>query len=62
MNSLYIERSLIQMHQEDMRREVRANRSARRLRAHRGRGSSVWRLPALFSFGQKPALPERASS
>ena len=58
MNSVHIERSLNHMHQEDLRREVRANRVARRLRARRGRGSSIWRLPGLFSFGPKPALPE----
>lgn len=62
MNSMFIEQSLSHMHQEDLRREVRANRSAKRLRAHRGLGSSVWRFPALFSFGAKRAIPERAGS
>jgi hypothetical protein len=58
MNSVYIERSLNQMHHEDLRREVRANRAASRLRTRRGRGYSIWRLPGLFSFGPKSALPE----
>ncbi len=58
MNNLHIDRSLNQMHQEDLRREVRANRAASRLRAHRERGSSNWRLLGLFSFGPKPALLE----
>ncbi len=58
MNNLYIDRSLNQMYQEDLKREVRANRAASRLRAHRARGSSTWRLTGLFSFGPKAALPE----
>jgi hypothetical protein len=55
MNNLYIDRSLNQMHQENLKLEVGANRAASRLRA---RGSSIWRLPGLFSFGPKVALPE----
>ena len=62
MNSFYIERSLNQMHQEDLRREVHANRWARELRAHRERGPSTWRRLGLFSFGPKRPLPERAGS
>jgi hypothetical protein len=58
MNNLYIDRSLDQMHQENLKLEVGANRAASRLRAHRARGSSIWRLPGLFSFGAKAALPE----
>ncbi len=62
MNNLYIERSLNQMHQEDLRREVHANRSARELRAHRERGPSPWQFPGLYLFGPRRPLPERAGS
>lgn len=62
MNNVHIERFLSLMHQEDLAREVRASRSARRPRAHRGRGSSVWRFLGLFSLGPKRALPEHAGS
>ena len=58
MNNLYIDRSLNQMHQENLSREVRANRAASRLWAHQARGSSIWRLPGLFPFSPKSALPE----
>lgn len=55
MNNLYIERSLSQMHLEDLKREVRANRSAKRSRTHRGRSFSPRGLPGLFSLGLKRA-------
>ncbi len=55
MNNLYIERSLNQMHQENLRLEVRANRSASRLRASRGRGSFLQSFPGLFSLSLKRA-------
>jgi len=55
MNNLYIERSLSRMHQEDLMREVSANRSAKRSQRHRGRSFSVRSLPRLFSLGLKQA-------
>ncbi|MGH3144335.1 MAG: hypothetical protein ACRDTR_00875 [Rubrobacter sp.] len=62
MNSVHIEQSLAQMHREDIAREVSANRSERQLRAHRGGGTSVWRLPGLSLLGLGRTIPERAAS
>ncbi len=55
MNSLYIERSLARMHQEEVVREVSANRSAKRSRKHRGRSSFLQGFPGLFSLSLKRA-------
>lgn len=55
MNNLYIEQSLSHMHREDLMREVRANRSAKRSRTHRGRSFSVRSFPGLFSLSLKRA-------
>jgi hypothetical protein len=61
MNNVYIERSLANMHQEEMTREVSANRSAKRLRTHRRGSSSLRRFSGLFLLGLGRTLPERAA-
>jgi len=55
MNNVYIEQSLSHMHQEDMMREVRANRSAKRSRIQQARSFSVRSFPGLFSLSLKRA-------
>lgn len=55
MNDLYIERSLARMHQEEVVREVRANRSAKRSRMYRGLSSFLQGFPGLFSLSLKRA-------
>ena len=55
MNNLYIDRSLNQMHQEDLRREVSTNRSAKRSRTHRERSSFLQGFTGLFSLSLKRA-------
>ncbi len=62
MNNVHIERALSHMHQDNLRREVSANRrevsanrSAKWSRTLRRASSSTWGLPGLFSLSLKRA-------
>ncbi len=55
MNNVHIERALSHMHQDNLRREMSANRSAKRSRTRRRASSSTWGLPGLFSLSLKRA-------